>query len=96
MAQDINAFSDVNNRLYQFIEGNFQQIYYQRTLGVYVGNEYVAYVDSKGDVYVHYKADKQQIAQTFNDIHVTDNLLVVRTNRVLRVFDQGVMTDSKL
>lgn len=89
-SQDINAFSDVNNRLYQFIEGSFQQIYYQRTQAVYVGNTYVAYVDSKGDVYVHFKAEKTQMAQTYNDIYVTDNIMLVRTNNVLRVFDQGI------
>ena len=88
--QDINAFSDVNNRLYQFIEGSFQQIYYQRTKDVLVGNQYVAYIDSKGDVYVHYKAEKFMVAQTYNEIAVTDNLLFVKTNNVLRVFDQGI------
>ncbi|MCG8576138.1 MAG: hypothetical protein MI810_14710 [Flavobacteriales bacterium] len=89
-AQDINAFSDANNRLYQFVKGSFQQIYYQQTRGVYVGNKFVAYVDSKGDVYVHHNGEKTQMAQTFTEIHNTDNLLLVKTASVLRVFDQGV------
>jgi hypothetical protein len=89
-AQDIGAFSDVNNRLYQFVKGSFQQIYYQQTRGVYVNNKFVAYVDSKGDVFVHYNGEKVEMAQTFNAIHNTDNLFIVKTASVLSVYDQGV------
>ncbi len=89
-AQDINAFSDVNQRLYQFVRGSFQQIYYQQTEDVYVNNKFVSYVDSKGDVYIHYNGERVQMAQTFSAIHNTDNLFIVVTASVLRVYDQGV------
>jgi hypothetical protein len=92
MSQNINAFTDVLGRLYQFNDGTFQQIYYQRNLGFFIGKSYVAYVDSKGDVYVQAGAEKVQIAQTYNDIHVTDNLLLVKTNNVLRIWDRGERT----
>lgn len=88
-AQDIGVFTDVNFRMYQFVRGSFQQIYYQQTRGIYVNNNFVAYVDSKGDVYVHYKGEKVLMAQTFNDIRNSDNLLLVQTASVLRVFDRG-------
>ena len=89
-AQDIGVFTDVNNRMYQFVRGSFQQIYYQQTRGVYVNNKFVAYVDSKGDVYVHYNGEKVLMAQTFNKIANTDNIFLVQTASVLRIFDQGV------
>ncbi len=88
-AQNLNAFSDINNRLYQFSEGSFQQIYFQRHLGLYIGKSFVAYVDSKGDVYVHHNGEKIQMAQTFNEINLTDNILLVKTATVLRIFDRG-------
>lgn len=91
-AQNINTFTDANNRLYQFKDGNFEQIYYQVTKDVLVSNHHVCIVDSKGDVYVFYNGEKIQVAQTQSEIINTDNLLLVRTSSVLRVFDQGVVT----
>lgn len=89
-AQDVNYFAAANNRLYQFNAGVFEQIYYQQTGNVFVGNTYVCYVDSKGDIYIHYEGEKILMGQTFNDIFVTDNLLIMRTANVIRVFDQGI------
>lgn len=89
-AQDLNVFTDPNNRLYQFNAGIFEQIYYQQTGKVFVGNDYVCFVDSKGDIYVHYEGEQILLGQTYNDIHVTDNLLVMRTARVIRIFDRGI------
>lgn len=91
-AQNLNTFTDANNRLYQFNNGVFEQIYYQVTRDVQVSNHHVCFVDSKGDVYVHYKGQKIQVAQTHNELVNTDNILVVRTASVLRVFDQGDVT----
>ncbi len=91
-AQNLNTFTDANNRLYQFNNGVFEQIYYQVTRDVQVSNHHVCFVDSKGDVYAHYKGQKIQVAQTHTELVNTDNLLVVRTASVLRVFDQGDVT----
>ncbi|NOQ74843.1 MAG: hypothetical protein GQ574_22705 [Crocinitomix sp.] len=89
-AQNINVFTDANNRLHQFNAGVFEQIYYQQTGNVFVGNEYVCYVDSKGDIYVNYEGENILLAQTYNEIHVTDNLLVMKTANVIRIFDRGI------
>lgn len=91
-AQNLNTFVDANNRLYQFNNGLFEQIYYQPTKDVLVSTNYVCIVDSKGDVIVYYDGQKTQIAQTHTELVNTDNLLLVRTASVLRVFDQGVVT----
>jgi hypothetical protein len=88
-AQNLNTFKDANNRLYQFNNGVFEQIYYQITRDVQVSNHHVCYVDSKGDVYVHYNGQKIHVVETQNELINTDNLLLVRTASVLRVFDQG-------
>lgn len=88
--QDINAFMDVNNRLYQFNAGVFTQIYYQQIGNLFIGNTYVCFVDSKGDIYVDYNGDKILMGQTYNELQVTDNLLIMRTAGVIRVFDQGI------
>ncbi|MCC7452699.1 MAG: hypothetical protein IT222_00925, partial [Crocinitomix sp.] len=71
-AQDINFFTDVNRRLHQFKEGVFTQIYYQQTEKIFVGNEYICYVDSKGDIYIQYEDQKILFGQSYNDMHVTD------------------------
>ena len=89
-AQNINVFTDANNRLHQFNKGIFSQIYYQQTEKIFIGNEYVCYVDSKGDIYVHYEDQKILFGQSYNDMHVTDNLLVMKTASVIRIFDRGI------
>lgn len=88
--QDLTVFTDANNRLHLFEEGVFTQIYYQPTQAIHVGNKYVCFVDSKGDIYTYYYGDKELIAQTHQGIEMTDNLLLVQTSGVLRVFDQGI------
>jgi hypothetical protein len=88
--QDITAFSDNNNRLYKFDKGSVTQICYQPTLELHIENQYVCFVDSKGDVYVDFYGDKILVAQTHTNIYDTDNLLVVQTASVLRAFDKGV------
>lgn len=88
--QNMNVFTDANFRLFQFNSGIFEKIYYQQTAEVFVGNEYVCFVDSKGDVFVIYEGEQTLMGQTYNDIHVTDNLLVMRTANVIRVFDRGI------
>lgn len=89
-AQDLNVFTDPNNRLFQFNAGIFEQIYYQQTGKVFVGNDYVCFVDSKGDIYIHHEGEKVLMGQTYNDIYVTDNLLIMRTANVIRIFDRGI------
>jgi len=89
-AQNLAAFTDANNRLYKFDAGTFKQIYYQPTRELHVENQYICFVDSKGDIYVDFYGDKTMIAQTYNEIYDTDNLLVVQTATVLRAFDKGV------
>ncbi|MFT5822681.1 MAG: hypothetical protein ACI8ZM_003937 [Crocinitomix sp.] len=89
-AQNINVFTDANFRLHQFNSGVFEQIYYQQTGKIFVGNDYVCYVDSKGDIYVNYEGANILLGQTYNEIHVTDNLLVMRTANVIRIFDRGI------
>ncbi|MDG1915308.1 MAG: hypothetical protein P8I55_12070 [Crocinitomix sp.] len=89
-AQDINVFTDANFRLHQFNSGIFEQIYYQQTEKIFLGNDYVCYVDSKGDIYVNYYGDNILLAQSYDEIDVTDNLLVMRTANVIRIFDRGI------
>tara|TARA_B110000037_G_scaffold152219_1_gene171588 strand:- start:4137 stop:5219 length:1083 start_codon:yes stop_codon:yes gene_type:complete len=89
-AQDINVFTDANFRLHQFNSGVFEQIYYQQTQNIFLGNDYVCYVDSKGDIYVNYEGDNILLAQSYDEIDVTDNLLVMRTANVIRIFDRGI------
>ena len=88
--QNLSAFKDRNNRLYKFDSGVVTQIYYQPTRELHIENQYICFVDSKGDVYVDFYGEKTMIAQTYNKIFDTDNLLVVQTASVLRAFDQGV------
>ena len=85
-SQNINAFTDANNRLYQFKDGEFSQIYYQVTRDVLVGTNHLCFVDSKGDVYAYFGGEKSLIAQTHSEIINSDHLLFVRTATVLRVF----------
>ena len=89
-AQDINVFAGPNNRLYQFNAGLFEQIYYQQTADVFLGNKYVCYIDSKGDVMLHYDGKSTLFGQSYTQLINTDNLLVMQTAGVIRVFDRGV------
>lgn len=89
-SQNITAFADANNRLYKFDAGRVTQIYYQPTEEIHIDNQYVCFVDSKGDVYVDFYGQKEQVAQTHTAIYDTDNLLVIQTATVLRAFDRGV------
>ena len=89
-AQNITAFADANNRLYKFDAGSLIQIYYQPTREVHIENQYVCFVDNKGDVFVDFYGQKEMVAQTHTAIYDTDNLLVVQTASVIRAFDRGV------
>lgn len=89
-AQDITAFSDQNNRLYKFDKGIIKQIYYQPVRELHVGRNFLCFVDNKGDIYAQFYDDKELVAQTYNSIVSTDNLLLVQTATVLRVYDQGI------
>lgn len=91
LGQNLTTFTDANNRLYKFDQGQFLQIYYQPTEKVLVSTKSVCFVDSKGDIYAYYNGEKYQIAQTYNEIINTDHLIVVRTASVLRVFDAGTV-----
>jgi hypothetical protein len=88
--QNLTAFSDANNRLYKFDAGKVTQIYYQPTKELHIENQYVCFVDNKGDIYVDFYGQKTMVAQTHTNIFDTDNILLVQTASVLRVFDQGV------
>ena len=90
ISQDLNVFQSTNNRLYQFNAGVFEQIYYQQTGEIFVGNDYVCFIDSKGDIFIHYEGQQIMMGQTYNSISVTDNLLVMQTAGVIRVFDRGI------
>ena len=90
VAQDINHFTDPNNRLYMFNAGVFQQIYYQQTGKIILGSDFVCYVDSKGDIFVYHDGQQIMLGQTYNELHTTDNLLVMRTANVIRIFDRGI------
>ncbi len=90
LAQNLNVFTDGNNRLFKFDAGLFEQIYYQQTSKVLVGNDYVCYVDSKGDINVHYEGENIQLGISFTDLIATDNILLMETATVLRIFDRGV------
>lgn len=88
--QNLAAFTDQNNRLYKFDAGQITQIYYQPTKELHIENQYICFVDSKGDIYVEFYGEKSLVAQTYTNIYDTDNLLVVQTASVIRAFDQGV------
>ena len=90
LAQNVTAFTDANNRLYKFDAGRVTQIYYQPTEEIHIDNQYVCFVDSKGDVYVDFYGEMTKVAQTYTAIFNTDNLLLVQTASVLRAFDQGI------
>lgn len=89
-SQNLTAFADRNNRLYKFDAGSVTQIYYQPVEELHIENQYICFVDSKGDVYVDFYGEKTLVAQTHSQIYDTDNLLVVQTASVIRAFDQGV------
>ncbi len=88
--QNINVFTDPNFRLWMFDRGEFKQIYYQQTREILVGNDYVCFVDSKGDIYVYYEGETTLMGQSYNELKVTDNLLLMQTANVIRVFDRGI------
>jgi hypothetical protein len=90
MGQNITAFADQNFRLYKFDSGSIKQIYYQPTRELHIDNQYVCFVDNKGDIFVNYDGGQDMVAQTHSEIKTTDNLLLVRTASVLRVYDQGI------
>lgn len=90
LTQDINVFTDPNNRLFMFDSGIFTQIYYQQTADIFLGNDYVCFIDSKGDIFVHHDGEQTLLGQAYNEINVTDNLLVMRTANVIRIFDRGI------
>lgn len=88
--QNLTAFVDANNRLYKFDSGTVTQIYYQPTEAIHIDNQYICFVDSKGDIYVDFYGQMEMVAQSHTAIYDTDNLLVIQTATVLRAFDQGV------
>lgn len=89
IGQNINVVSDANFRLYKFNAGVFEQIYYQPIRDIALSNNAVCFVDSKGDVIVHHDGVKYHVAETQNEILATDNLILIRTASVLRIFDRG-------
>ena len=88
--QNLTVFSDQNNRLYKFNKGTITQIYYQPVKELHIQNQYICFVDNKGDIYVDFYGNMDLVAQTHTEIFDTDNLLLVQTATVLRAYDQGV------
>lgn len=88
-AQDITAFTDANNRLYKFDAGVIHQINTQLVRELHISNSFVCYVDSKRDVYVDFDREKIQMDQRHDRIIATDNLLIVQSGSILRLFEQG-------
>lgn len=89
-SQDINFFTDANFRLFKFEKGVFEKIYYQQTSEIFAGNDYICFVDSKGDIYVYHDGETHLMGQSYDEINVTDNLLVMNTANVIRIFDRGI------
>ena len=88
-AQNITAFSDANNKLYQFNSGEIKLIEYQKTTNLQIGNKYIAYANSQGDYYVRWQDNKMLLAQGFTEFFETDNILVSHFTSILKVVDKG-------
>jgi len=88
-AQNITAFSDANNKVYEFNSGQIKLIEYQRIAHLQVGNNYIAYANSQGDYYVRWQGKKMMLAQGFTEFFETDNMLIAHFTSILKVVDNG-------
>lgn len=88
-SQNISAFSDVNNKLYQFNKGEIKLVEYQKVSRLQIGNKYIAYANSQGDYYVRWEDKKMRLAQGFTEFFETDNMLIAHFTSILKVVDKG-------
>jgi len=88
-AQHISVYSDYLDKVYVFDSGNHRQIEHLPLKSYKIGNNAMAYEDNTGNFKVFYNNYLFSVSAFATEYQVTDNLVVLRMNTQLKVFDNG-------
>ncbi len=91
-SQDMTAYQETNNRFYIFDKGSITLTEFQSVSDLLVGNQFIAYANSRGDYSAVYNKQKITLTQGKTELIGTNNFLAYRISSVLRVFDRGKTT----
>lgn len=87
--QNVIPFEDFNFFFKSFQEGMVKQIEMQRIEEYKVGDEFVAYMDNRGNLRIYNGTTKQDLANTNVEYKVSDHLLTWKIGETLNLWDNG-------
>jgi len=88
-AQRLVPFEDFNNYFRTFEDGAFQQIEFQRIKEYKGGDEFVAYIDNRGNLRVYNGEERQDISNMNVNYEVSDHLMAYSIGPTLNLWDDG-------
>ncbi len=91
--QNISAYIDYKNYFYVFDDGISKELEYNPIKSYKIGGNAVVYIDYSETVKVYYKGEKYDLhIQSPSEIIATDDLIIIYSAKVLKVFDHGEVT----
>lgn len=85
-SQNLTAFTDRLNRLFEFNKGYVNPVEYQEVDNLIVANKFISYSDTKGDYFVRWNGmGKVKISQGEATIYETKYLAVVEYTTILKI-----------
>jgi hypothetical protein len=88
-AQRVIPFEDFNNYFRTFENGTFRQLEFQRIKEFKAGDEFVAYIDNRGNLRVYNGVERQDISNMNVNYEVSDHLMAYSIGPTLNLWDEG-------
>jgi hypothetical protein len=88
-AQKVIPFVDFNNYFRSFENENFRQLEFQQIREFKAGDEFVAYIDTKGNLRVYDGNERKDISNMNVEYKVSDHLMAYSISATLNMWDAG-------
>jgi len=87
--QNVVPFEDFNYYFRTFENDNFRQLEFQRIKSYQAGDEFVAYIDNRGNLRVYDGKERQDISNMNVNFHISDHLMAYNIGPTLNMWDAG-------
>lgn len=87
--QKVVPFEDFNNYFKTFENDNFRQLEFQQIKNYKAGDDFVAYIDTKGNLRLYDGKERKDITNLYVDYKVSDHLMGYNISSTLNMWDNG-------
>ena len=89
--QNVIPFVDFNNYFRSFQDDNFRVVEFQQIIDFKGGDEFVAYIDNKGNLRIFDGSKPKDISNLNLEYKVSDHLLAWKVMNTINIWDAGKM-----